>query len=368
MQLTRVASALCAAVLLCQGAHAQTTLELPARGDGWFRDYAAYTPSPYDEPGFGALPATERFALAAALESEAGGGAGAASEDSAAAIAEAMLNPLSYLWLMFAQNDVIVYDGDVLSALDEDERVQNSLLLMPVFSQQLTENWKMIFRPVIPLNSFESADGLNVSVDNTPDRPTFGIDVERDTGLGDIVLWTAFSRQYTAPHIFGFGSTIMLDTADEPRLGTGKTSAGPMALYFNITDKWVRGAIAQHWWSFDGGDFDTVDTRFGPVQVERPDVNLTDLQVVLRYRYSALTNIGMAPNWRYNWETDQLSLPLGIGFDTLVYLGKLPTKVGVEAYYYVEKNDEFGPDWQLRFLFVPVLPAPASSREPWFGR
>ncbi len=293
----------------------------------------------------------------------AGGGAAQKTEDEM--IAEAMLNPLSYLWLMFMQNDTISYDGDLLDRLDEDPVTQNTTLIMPVLSQQLTEDWKMIFRPVIPINSFETVDNFDINT-GAPGFPV-GVDLDRETGLGDIVLWTAFSKTYTPPTIFGFGLTAMLDTATDEKLGTGKYSAGPMALAFNITDKWVNGLVAQHWWSFAGDDDIKYDTDLGPVRAERPDVNLTDLQVILRYRYSALTNIGMAPNWRYNWETDQLSLPLGIGFDTLVKLGKVPAKVGVEVYYYVEQDDDFGPDWQVRLIFSPVLPAPGFSRQPLFG-
>ncbi len=53
-----------------------------------------------------------------------------------------------------------------------------------------------------------------------------------------------------------------------------------------------------------------------------------------------------------------------IGVDTLIKIGPLPVKIGLEAYYYVERDDNFGPKFQLRFLFVPVLPAPAWSRRP----
>jgi hypothetical protein len=217
---------------------------------------------------------------------------------------------------------------------------------------------------VIPINSFETVDNVNLST-NTPGQVT-GVDFHRQTGLGDIVLWAAFSKQYTPPFIFGFGPTIMLDTASEDFLGTGKNSAGPMALAFSITDKWILGVVAQHWWSFSGSGDLKVETSAGVVRVERPDVNLTDVQPVIRRRLNAKTNIGMAPNWRYNHETNQLSLPIGIGFDTLVTFGKLPAKIGLEAYYYVEKDDDFGPDFQLRFLFIPVLPAPAWSRRPMF--
>ncbi len=290
--------------------------------------------------------------------------AGSDSPTNLDAIGEAMANPLSYLWLMFTQNDTIWYDGDLADDLGEDSKVQNSYLINPVIPMQLTEKWKLVLRPVIPINSFETVDNVNISTD-APGQVT-GVDFERETGIGDIVLWAAFSKQYQPPYIFGFGPTIMLDTATDEALGTGKNSAGPMALAFKITDKWILGTVAQHWWSFSGDDDIKVQTSAGVVRVDRPDVNLTDIQPVIRYRLSPKTNIGMAPNWRYNHETDQLSLPIGGGFDTLVMFGKLPVKIGLEAYYYVEKDDDFGPDWQIRFLFIPVLPSPEWSRRPLF--
>ncbi len=139
-----------------------------------------------------------------------------------------------------------------------------------------------------------------------------------------------------------------------------------MALGFYLTDKWILGTIAQHWQSFAGEKSVSISTTLGKVKVDRPDVSLTDVQVVVRYRVSALTNIGMAPNWRYNWETDQLDLPIGGGFDTLIKIGRLPVKVGLEAYYHVVRDDKFGPEWQLRFLFIPVLPSPKWARKPLF--
>ena len=285
-------------------------------------------------------------------------------QDEMAQIAEAMANPLSYLWLLFMQHDAISYDGDILDALGEDAKTQHTTLLMPVLSMQLTEKWKTIFRPVIPINNFYVPDNINLSVDN-PGQIT-GAELGRTSGIGDIVLWTAFSKKYTPPFVWGFGPTIMLDTAGDDLLGSGKNSAGPMGMAMKITDKWIYGAVAQHWWSFSGDDTIMVDTNLGPVEALRPDVNLTDVQVILRYRKSVKTNIGFAPNWRYNWETEQLNLPLGIGADTLVKLGPLPVKIGVEGYYYAERSDDIGPRWQARFLFIPVVPSPSWARNPLF--
>ena len=141
-----------------------------------------------------------------------------------------------------------------------------------------------------------------------------------------------------------------------------------MLLGMSITDKWIVGGVFQHWWSFAGDDEIDVDTSLGSVRVDRPDVNLTDFQPILRYRVSPATNIGAAPNWQYNWETDQLTLPVGLGGDTLVKIGKLPVKIGFEGYYNVVQDDDFGPEWHARILFIPVLPAPKWSRIPIFGR
>ena len=281
-----------------------------------------------------------------------------------AAIAEALNNPLSSLWIMFIQNDTTLYEGDLVDSLGKSHLVQNTTLIQPVMPFQLTKNWKAIFRPVIPINSFETVDNLDVTTGTVPKLT--GTDFDRETGLGDIVLWSAFSNHYKPPFVWGFGPTVMLPTATDDKLGTGKYSAGPMALAISLTDDWIFGGVAQHWWSFAGDDSKNIDTSFGKVKTDRPDVNLTDFQYIVRYRYSALTNIGAAPNVQYNWETDELSLPLGFGFDTMGKIGRLPIKFGAEIHYYAVQDDDFGPDWRLRLYFVPVLPSPEWSKKAMF--
>jgi hypothetical protein len=217
----------------------------------------------------------------------------------------------------------------------------------------------MIFRPVIPINSFRTIEGFNIPEDEpTGTSNSITADFDRETGLGDIVLWTAFTNHYKPPFVYGFGPTVMMDTASDKSLGTGKWSAGPMGMATYIGEKWILGAIAQHWWSFAGDD-------------DRNSVNLTDFQYIIRYRLTKETNIGMAPNVQYNWDAaggERLRLPVGIGADTLVYLGPLPVKIGLEYHYYLEQPDAYGPQHLLRFVFAPVVPAPGWSRKPLFGK
>lgn len=289
----------------------------------------------------------------------------AASEDiakekdtlSADQVGELMANPFSYLWFGMIQNDTQWWDGDLLDMSGEDTKIMNTTLIQPVMSFQFTQESRLIFRPVIPINSFDTISNFDI-IEDEPEGPVLGTDWDRKTGLGDIVLWAAYSPQYTPPLVYGFGPTIMMDTASSDDLGTGKWSAGPMATVVHISDKWIMGGVAQHWWSFAGDS-------------DRDSVNMTDIQPILRYRLNASTNIGLAPNIRCNWSAEsgeRWQIPLGLGASTVVMLGPLPLGIGVEGYYYVERPDTLGPEYQFRFFITPVFKAPEWSRIPFFGR
>lgn len=53
-------------------------------------------------------------------------GASTDEMDEQAQIAEALANPLSYLWLIFMQNDTSWYDGDILDRLGGNQRQRRS--------------------------------------------------------------------------------------------------------------------------------------------------------------------------------------------------------------------------------------------------
>ncbi len=279
-----------------------------------------------------------------------------------AEINEMINNPVGELWMLFTQNDTTWYDGDALDFLGEDKKVFNTTTIMPVMPFQLTEDIKYIFRPVIPIHSW---DAPSVSRGNTQypggDLPA-SVDFDRQTELGDIVLWNALgtNSMVKPPNVFALGVTVMLDTASDDVFGTGKNSAGPMALAFHIGPPkgFIVGAVVQHWWSFSGDD-------------DRQDVNMTNLQYVAFYRLNAETNIGLgSPNITANWEADSgnvWTIPVGLGWNTTTNIGPLPVKIGVEAYKYIEQPDNFGADYGLRLIFSPVVPSPAFSKRAIFG-
>ncbi len=301
----------------------------------------------------------QSFKVQFAEEDSSGGGA--EPEYTQAQINEMINNPLGELWMLYAQHDMTVYDGDALNFLGEDQKIFNTTTLMPVMSFQFTENIKYIFRPVVPIHHW---DAPTISQGNTQypggELPV-DVSFKEKTELGDIVLWNAFASNdmVKPPNIWGFGVTMMLDTATDDVFGTGKHSIGPMALAVHVGDpgEFIYGAIVQHWWDVAGDD-------------DRDDVNLTNIQYLAFYRLSAETNIGFgAPNITANWEADsdqRWTVPIGIGWNTTTQIGPLPVKIGIEAYKYVQSPDNFGQEWGLRFIFSPVVPKPGFSKNPIF--
>lgn len=67
------------------------------------------------------------------------------------------------------------------------------------------------------------------------------------------------------------------------------------------------------------------------------------------------------PTFTYNHEAEsgnRLTLPLGVGVAKTKIFGNTPWKFSVQYWHYVEKPDNFGPDFQIRFQVGPVVPLP----------
>jgi hypothetical protein len=262
-----------------------------------------------------------------------------ASGDNIEDVAQKTNNPVSDLWMLFMQYDASTYSGDI----SDGDRALNSFKFQPVMPMLLTEDIRLINRPVLQFQSFD-----------TPDLTPTGMEWDRKTGMGDTVLLQLLAPADTGADIFGVGWSHVLPTATNNSVGGEKWAVGPAATYFHLGEQWVVGGLVQHWWDYAGDK-------------GRPDTNLTDFQYVLRYKVSPLTQIGTGPNIQYNWDTDELSLPIGFGMDTTTQWGKTIFRYGFDIEYYVQQDDRFGPEWNIRFFFIPVIKAAAWATRPMFG-
>ncbi|NTW87822.1 MAG: hypothetical protein HGB26_01575 [Desulfobulbaceae bacterium] len=57
----------------------------------------------------------------------------------------------------------------------------------------------------------------------------------------------------------------------------------------------------------------------------------------------------------YDWESEAWTILLNLNTSKTVMFGTLPVKLELEANYYVEQPDAFGPEWMISFNISPVI-------------
>lgn len=62
------------------------------------------------------------------------------------------------------------------------------------------------------------------------------------------------------------------------------------------------------------------------------------------------------PVLAYNWEGEQWTVPLNLTLKKVMKIGGVPCQVGASLDYYVEADDDFGPDWAIGINLTPIVP------------
>lgn len=283
-----------------------------------------------------------------------------AQEMDPATLSKKAANPLGDVWLYWVQHDTTWYRGDIV----DGSEVQHSTKFQPLLSFPFKFNdddWNFVLRPVLqyvssPIDK-DAIDLVNVSADQIQSNPELSAIAQdpfdgRTSGMGDSVLMALVGPNRTDGMIWGVGATTLWPTASEDVLGAEQYAAGPAFLWANLGKEagdWNIGLLGQHWESYSGDD-------------DRSDVSLTDIQYFINYKVNDVDLIGMAPNIRYNWEADdsddRLTLPIGLGYNTMKFIGGVPLRLGVELQYNLVKPDNVGADFNLRFYIIPLSPNP----------
>ncbi len=67
------------------------------------------------------------------------------------------------------------------------------------------------------------------------------------------------------------------------------------------------------------------------------------------------------PNIIANWEQDSgnvWTVPVGLGINKTINIGKVPVRFGAEVYYsVVQPDDVIGSKWDLRLYAIPAAPS-----------
>jgi hypothetical protein len=295
-----------------------------------------------------ALPQRLRFSQAAAPRAPApttgtaAGGAAAQSEQASLADVGAKLsNPVSDVWALFTEFDLIFSDGDVNTG---DPQVGFSMQFQPVLPVPLFGKWKLIIRPTVPvLFSQPVPVGFN--------------DFDHKIGLADTLLPLILSPP-AKNWILGLGPTFTLPTSTVDAFGRQQWAMGPAGVVGYKTQKITLGVFPQYFFGI-GSRGDQGDT---------PDASYMSLLYFCFYNLPDAWQVGFNPVISYDNTArsgNKWNVPIGLVVAKTTKIGKLPVKFQFGFEYSVVSQDAFGQRFLLKLNVIPVIPS--LIKKPLFG-
>jgi hypothetical protein len=250
------------------------------------------------------------------------GSAAAQDEDTANAdLAKTVQNPLASLVSL-------PFQANYNNGFGEHDRLFFNLNIQPVVPYHPNEEWNVITRTIIPLNSVPIGETDSVF------------------GIGDTSFSVFLSPAKSSSLTWGVGPAITIPSASNPELlGSGKLSLGPTGVVFYGVGKWTLGAVASNVWSVAGDS-------------DREDVNFFFAQWFVNFNFGKGWALGSAPILTANWKADsgnQWVIPWGLQISKVSHVGATPINVLI-GYYRNSEHPEGGADSQVRFQLNFLFP------------
>lgn len=237
-------------------------------------------------------------------------------------LAQQLANPVASLIQVPVQNNFDWGWGPDGSGFRFQSNIQ------PVVPMALDSDWNMVSRTILPVIGQTDVTGPGTS----------------QFGLGDVVQSLFFSpaKPSASGIVWGAGPVLLVPTATDQALGSGKWGAGPTAVVLKIAGPFTYGALANHIWSFAGKD-------------SRADVSATFVQPFLAYTTRTATTYSINSETTYDWNNDVWLVPINLAISQLVVLGKQPVSIGAGVRHWVE-SPAGGPDWGMRLSLTMLFP------------
>ena len=256
--------------------------------------------------------------LAAIAQSKNGQSTGERAQSEDAELAKKLQNPVANIISAPFQSNFDFGGGP------EDDGFRYTLNVQPIIPFSLNKDWNLITRTIIP---FVHQDKM--------------INLDSQTGLGDIAQTFFLSPANPGSLIWGAGPVFLYPSASDDLLGTKKWGVGPSVVLLKQDKGWTFWTLANHIESFAGDG-------------ARGYVSLTYINPGISYRTKSLTTFLLQTESTYDWKADQWTVPINAGVTQLLKFGKLPVSIGLQVRIYSEKPDG-APDWGLRLVVTPVF-------------
>ena len=249
------------------------------------------------------------------------------SEFSSDAIARELNNPNTPLAKLTIEYSTTAFDGDIPGA---DNQNVDVFLFKPIFPFPLNEDGTKNFfvRPVLAYFT---------------EQPIFDSDEGRfksKSGLGDMGFDVAVGQSYDSGLILVGGVQGTLPIGEDDFTGD-QYRLGPEFIVADINTSRVIAAFPAHQWDISG---------------DGPSYSTTTLELFALKFLSGGWTVGTQPKMNYDWEDDQATIPMNITVRKVVRVGDVPMQLSGGFDYFVEQNDDFGPDFGFKFSVTPVVP------------
>ncbi|MEZ5460740.1 hypothetical protein [Dokdonella sp.] len=199
------------------------------------------------------------------------------------------------------------------------------------------------FQPVLPIPKsdvipVEQVVRLTVPVLSTP-HP------DHARGLGDISFFDLFVPSAREWGIWGGGFTMVLPTAADDQLGSGKYQLGPaFTVVYYRKKNWQIGAVVQNPVSVAGDG-------------DRPGVSQLQIQPIINYLRGDWYFGAGDFNIIWDWKRSEATVPLAFQVGRITKIGQQTFNFSAEvAWTAVSPDDAVIPRWGVRLGVVWMLP------------
>jgi hypothetical protein len=253
----------------------------------------------------------------------AGVGFGVAHADDAPDLAQLVQNPVASVISLPFQNNLNFGVGP-------QKDPQDVLDIQPVLPFQISNDWNVITRTIIPVVYQPPASS-----------PGSGLG-----GIGDINLALYFSPARTSDAlIWGVGPALIFPSASHEVLGQGKFSAGISAVALTIRGPWLVGVLVTDVASVSGESY-------------RRQVGQMLIQPFINYNFARGWYLTSSPVITANWKapgSQQWTVPVGAGGGRAFRIGRQALNAQLQAFDDVTHPHGSG-NWTLRVQFQLLFP------------
>lgn len=245
-----------------------------------------------------------------------------APDDAIEATRKKIQNPVSNLIIVYLQNNFDFKMGKY-------DRTRFLVNAQPVIPFRLSEGWTLTTRTWIPFG-----------YQPVSSTPSLGV-----TGLGDIQPSFLFAPAVPGKLIWGLGPTVLLPTATDKSLITGKFSAGPALLLLVQPTHWSIGGFVTNLYSIAGPS-------------TRRDLDLLSIQFYINDNLAKgwylLSNPSLFADHKVS-SGHAWTVPVGGGVGRVLKIGRQTVNTQLSAYRNVIHTTN-GAHWQLRAQLALVYP------------